>query len=475
VSESVNSDTPVDGRSHLGILLAIFAAAVVVRAIPIGGDFWLDEIWSYYFSLDIGSAVEVFTRNHHSNNHHLNSLIFHWIGDRPNWAVYRIPALVAGSGSVAVAAALGNRRGRLEAIFAAALTGGSFTLIHFSSEARGYSLAVFFALSATWFLERYLDRPNTRSAVAFGVCASLGILSQLIFLFYYAGAFAQSGWRLLRRRPGIFSFAGLHALPLFCFAALYWSNLRYLHVGRGDPVDAAALVARTVGFGFGLPVARELAIPYAVFALGVLVAGLRLLRREGDDSSILMLLAIAVAPFGVLGVLRPEVIAVRYFVIGTALLLLLGARLLAELYRAGGGRRFACLVAVGIFTIGNSVHTLRFFEHGRGDFSGAVKYMAEHTDGDLIRVGSDHDFRNGLVLRYYARVLPADKKLVYQRADARPRGGPEWMITHRAEHDGAPPRWLRDGAGNSYRFEREFEHAAISGFSWSLYRNSGGK
>jgi uncharacterized membrane protein len=472
MSETRGPESRRDARPDRWILLGIFAVALLARAIPISGDFWLDEIWTYYFSLDLGGAAEVFTRNHHSNNHHLNSLFFHWFGDRSNWAIYRIPALLAGIGSVVIAAMLGSRNGRLEAVFAALLTGGSFSLIHFSSEARGYAFAVFFALTATLFLDRFLARPSLRSAIAFGTCVGLGILSQLIFLFYYAGAVAQSGWRLLRSRSGCLEFAGLHLLPLACFAMLYWTNLRYLHVGRGNPVETGDLIAQTIGYGFGLPVLRELSVLYLAFASLLLAAGVRMLRREDDDSWILMLLAIAVAPIGVLSILRPEVIELRYFVISLALLLILAARLLAVLYRAGGLRRTACLTLLGAFLVGNTFHTLRFFEYGRGDYRGALSYMAEHTSADRIRVGSDHDFRNGIVLRFYQRLLPDGKRLIYHREGSHPQGGPDWMITHRADSRTRPPDRLADAAGNSYRYEREFEHASISGFTWTLYRNA---
>ena len=35
-------------RSDVWIFAGIFAAAAAVRAIPIGNDFWLDEIWTYF-------------------------------------------------------------------------------------------------------------------------------------------------------------------------------------------------------------------------------------------------------------------------------------------------------------------------------------------------------------------------------------------------------------------------------------------
>ena len=34
-----------------------------------------------------------------------------------------------------------------------------------------------------------------------------------------------------------------------------------------------------------------------------------------------------------------------------------------------------------------------------------------------------------------------------------------------------PAREVRDGAGNAYRLAAEFDHGAISGFYWALYRN----
>src|SRR5262249_29206558 len=125
---------------------AITVAACVVlgaglRALSCTNDFWLDEIWTYWDALRLRSPVEVFTAIHHSNNHHLTTLLFYWLGDQRAWAVYRLPSLAAGTAAIALGAALGARRGRLEAVLAAALLAASFPLVHFSSEARGYSLA----------------------------------------------------------------------------------------------------------------------------------------------------------------------------------------------------------------------------------------------------------------------------------------------------------------------------------------------
>ena len=73
-----------------GLVAAAVALGAVLRAIPCWNDFWLDEIWTYFSARSLTSPLAVFSSIHHSNNHHLNTLIFYWIGDTPHWAAYRI-------------------------------------------------------------------------------------------------------------------------------------------------------------------------------------------------------------------------------------------------------------------------------------------------------------------------------------------------------------------------------------------------
>ena len=94
--------------------------------------------------------------------------------------------------------------------------------------------------------------------------------------------------------------------------------------------------------------------------------------------------------------------------------------------------------------------------------------MASRTPGPRIEIGSDHDFRTGLVLRYYARELPPGQQLAYVPAARWPRGGPEWLVLHAAQRPAAPPASVNAGGG-AYRLVAEYDHAAISGFYWSVY------
>jgi hypothetical protein len=175
----------------------------------------------------------------------------------------------------------------------------------------------------------------------------------------------------------------------------------------------------------------------------------------------------------VIATLRPDVLAMRYFLIGSVFTLLLAAFVLAQALRAGGASRAVALAALAVFLAGNGLHTMRFLEHGRGGFLAALHTMAERTQGERIVVGSDHDFRTGTVLRFYAPHLPASQTLDYRPRGRWPRGGPEWLILHRKERPTEPRERLVLGSGERFRLVAEFDHAAISGFYWALYRNLG--
>jgi hypothetical protein len=460
----------------LWVCALVVAIGGALRVASATGDFWLDEAWTWFSVGRIDSALDVFTGIHHSNNNHLNSLWLYTVrrfGEPVQPIVYRIPSLVAGTASIALAALLGARRGRLEAVLAAILTAACFALLHFSSEARGYAPAVFFTLAAYAALLRDLERPRMATALTFGACVVGSFLSHLVALYFWAGAVALSAWRLGRREPPLSALLGLvrlHALPLACFALLYWLDLRVLNLGLGDPTPIAWLVGRVVGFTLGLPPLPALAIPYALLAAGIVVGGLVLRARARDDTWILFAVTIALAPAGVLLARRPEIVAVRYFLVCIAFSLLLVADLLARGLRAGGAWRVASLAALLVFLVGNAVHTAAFLEHGRGSYRAALLAMAAQSPGRLVRVGSDHD-RSRVVLQFYARDLPEDRELAYYPQGQWPRGGPDWYIEdHRARPE-VLARSVRDAEGNRYTLAGEYEHAAISGLFWAVYRN----
>jgi hypothetical protein len=460
-------------RSAFWLCALAVAAGAALRAPGMASDFWLDEVWTWWKSQRLAGPLGVFTALHDSNNHHLNTLWVYALGQgAPVW-LYRLPAWLAGTASVALGARLAWRRGRLEAVLAAWLLAGSFALVHFSSEARGYAPVVACALAAQWALESTLARPRVRSALLFGLAVVAGLLFQLFAIFYWAGAFVQSAWRWRRMplRVRVAHLLALHALPLLALAALYAVDLHAMQIGSGDPTDLARLCAEIVGDGFGLPVLPALALPYAGLALALVGGGLALRARDGDDAWLGFAVTILIAPVAVFAALRPEVIAVRYFLIGIAFALLLCADLAAAGLRAGGARRALAAALLLAFALGNARLILDFARLGRGGFGAAVAAMAAGTEAPQIVVGSDHDFRNRLVLEFYARRLAPEKPLVYLPHARWPQEGPEWLVRHAARRTSAPaPRMRVDG--HAYALFAEYDHAAISGFYWTLYRRA---
>ena len=473
---SVPSGLPAvpSGPMALALCAAFIASGALLRLIPCFNNFWLDEIWSYFAARELKSPLEVLTTIHHSNNNHLYTLLMYLLGDRTHWAVYRIPSFLAGLGATALAAALAWRRDRLEAVWAALLTSFCFALINFSSEARGYSLAVFFALAAFGLLSRDLEAPRPRTALAFGLLVVLGFLSHLTYMFFYAGAVMWSVLEIRPREAGGRSRAlhllRLHLFPILCFLALYWIDLRKMQIGSGDHLPLPHLISLTLGYGLGFPALDALAIPYALLAAAVLVLALRPLWTERGPWS-LYLITVVLAPVIVFTLAHPVVIAVRYFVIGIAFYLLLLARLLARLCREGVRRRALALAAGALFLIGNLAHTSAFLREGRGGYLKALRFMADHTQGSQIMTGFDNDFRSGIVARFYLRYLPPGKEIQYYSIGHWPAQGPEWVIVHRVERPPQRQTQMTDGAGNPYALVAEYDYAGASGFYWAVYHN----
>ena len=101
------SAPPPEGRSGqlppiIGTLVVVIAItlAVVLRFWASLDNFWLDEIWSWMMARQLKSPLEVVTRLHHDNNHHLNTLVLYAFGPNAPLYLYRLPAVLAGSGAV---------------------------------------------------------------------------------------------------------------------------------------------------------------------------------------------------------------------------------------------------------------------------------------------------------------------------------------------------------------------------------------
>ena len=362
--------------ASIGGFIVILAVAAIIRTFAALNDLWLDEIWSLRVVGEISSPLDVFTKIHFDNNHYLNSLWLYLCGFRGNWPGYRIPSILAGVGTVILAGLIGRRRNVPAAFFAMLLTAFSYVQILYSSEARGYSAAVFFSLLSYYLLETYLEKRRWHSAVLLSISSVLGFTSHLIFLNFFCAALLWSGYRLAKSGIGVkgavTAMLACYAAPTMFMAALYWVDIRHMVVGGGTPTSLPGIYASSLAWTLGAPWGTFMAIP-------LFGAGLWILRREEPDSLIPFIAVILVLPI-LLAIVHNTDVYVRYFIIGMAFLLILLSFFLAFLYRWGLQGRIICFLLLIFYFAANGWYTMSLLKDGRGNYAEAIRFLAENSN-----------------------------------------------------------------------------------------------
>ena len=449
---------------------AVVLAGAVLRILGAGGDLWLDEVWSVELARVAGLAGAVFTQLHHDNNHHLNTLWLLALGYDAETLPLRMLSVAAGTATVAVAA-LGGARDRILSLAWAFLLSFSYVAIHYGSEARGYGLALLFAVVAYVSMDRFLLTGRLAWAVAFAASAVLGLLSHLTFLYAQLAFLAWGAavsWRD-RAKPGLL--AGLLVAlmpPALCFAALWAVDLRFLVVGRGPEYQLWSVLRELVRTTFGIPRGplEWLALPVLVLPAAELVR----LVRSHDLRWVYFLVVILAGPAAVLLVSRPEYLAPRYFLVAVPFLLWLTAAGAVRIARTGrAGFSLAAVLAV-LFLAGNGTYVARLLRDGRGQYREAIAFIVRSEPGPVATVGSDHDFRNATVIGRLLPGLPGAARFRYVQAGEWSDTSPSWVLVHHFAEDPLPDPVILGPTGRRYDLVRVFPYAGLSGWDWYVYR-----
>ena len=460
---------------HWAALVVLTAVGGVLRWRGCLNDFWLDEVWSWMMARRMGSWWEVFTL-HHDNNHYLNTLSLYWLGDRPDWAIYRLPSLVAGTLSIPVAWWAAARWGQRVALAAAGLVATSYLLVHYSSEARGYALATFFALLAWRGLDDAVSTGSVGRGVLFAIAASLALLSHLSAVHLLTAALAFSAFELRRRRgswrsavPGV---VALNLWPWGLLAVLWLVDLRFLEIGGGPRNSPLSVVESALSLLLGGAEVGGLATLGAVLATLLLVTAIGLLVRRRDGSWIFFAVAVVLSPAALLTLARGQLVFVRYFLLSSVFALLL----LAVLVGCARHRLAAVpLIAVGLYAAANLTHVGSLLEHGRGSYRAAFASAQRRSLQPVVTVGSDLDFQTEMLLDFYRPSLPTSPPLVTVHYGERPatEGGPEWVLLYVEGPRLQPAAQISDPRGNRYGFVELFPSSGLSGWTWALYHRVG--
>jgi hypothetical protein len=471
------------------LVLLVVAFAAILRLACVNAEFWLDEIWSWELAHAAPSLPGVLTIRH-DNSHALNSL---WLRLWPATApliFLRLPALVAGLGAVVVAAVVARRRGVAASLFAALLIAGCSWVVFASAEARGYSLAVFFAFAALEALWRYLDRPSRSSLAAFWVLSALGFLSHLTFVHAYIGFVVWSMRRFARERPDsrgqVRAMLVLHGPVAAFFAAYYLLAVRGMEIGGGPETPTSDVLRRLISLGLGGPAGDWGWVVVAV-AVGVLVMGLSLMGRSepeaqardsrtlacasgserGNNGDVWTFFAAAVVASPALFLIRPQVLFERYFLIPFVFFLLLVAFVMGDLWRRRALRPVVLALLVG-YLAGNAWQVKAFAGSGRGEFGEALAWIAEQDDGDPLLIAGDHDFRVRLCVEFYARRLSL-ARVRYVESDRWKEA--TWLLVHAPDGERLPMEF-ETRTIFPIRPAKDFRSRGRMSWGWSVFRVS---
>ncbi len=346
------------------------------------------------------------------------------------------------------------------------LTGSSYVLILYSSEARGYSAGVFFSFLSFYLLDRYLEMREWPFAMLFSLSAVLGFLSQMVFLSFYLAALVWSGYRLLKSRAGskqfVMAAVSCHAVPILFFAMLYLLDIRHI-VMEGVPASLLSVYVAALAWALGTPLSQLAILATCAAAVVILLVGLRTLWRERPDLSVLFAGVIVVFPLLLAVVSKSSVFYVRYFIVAIAFLLLLFSFILADLYQRSPLGKAICVLMLLSYFAANGWHVATLFKYGRGHPCEVIRFMREHSNQWPEKIGSDHDLRIGAVLQFYDQSAVGQAQ--YYTRGSWPRQGLEWIIRQNESFQTPvpPASQFKDDAGNEYEFREGVSDRAAVG------------
>jgi hypothetical protein len=457
------------------LLLALVVLAALLRLGGLRAELWFDEIWSWEFACEAASPWQVFAgaHQHHDNNHKLNTLFLRLCPAGVEWCWYRLHSFAAGLATVAAAALVARRRGRTEAVFASLLFAVNYWLVLCSTEARGYALAVCFALLALYALQEHLAHGGRRILVLFWLSVMLGFAAHLTFLHCYLALGLWSVYHGARGqvppRAELRQLLAIHLIPCLFVAGLYVVDIRHMQLGGAPPTPVFVVLGRLLSLGLGISPSALGTVTAVVIAVLVLVYGLRLLAR--DEQHVWVFFAAVILGSPALFLLaKPAYLFERYFLISFVFFLLLLSYVLGALWcRSRFGAVLAVVLTLG-FSGGGIAHIAAFERGGRGHFLDALAYIERRSPPGEVSICGDYDFRVRKFYRFYAPYLDAGERLIYCEQEMLPAHGASWLLVHCLDGRHPPPR-ISDADDNAYEQAQDFPAATFGGWSWYVYRN----
>ncbi len=453
-------------ENRLWLLVLVLAAlGCFLRYIATLNNLWLDELISLHLAFTVRSAGQVFTAIHSDNNHYLNTLYLYLIGPQKFWPTYRYFSVACGVLTIPAGYWAAKIRSSSVAFIYAVILAFSYPLIHFSSEARGYSAAVLAGVVGYGALARWIQSSGSdriRWTVCYAAASIVGLLAHLTFLPILFGFAIWTFLATLRSKPRPFGSWFLLHLPVsILFVILFWVDLHHITgLGGGSELRGWRFLSRLLALSAGWPVHNF----WSVWLIGVpllFVAAATIFRlyKRGDQSWILFLLTVIFPPAFMQ--LSLAMISVRYFLVFLPFWLLLFAISMEYWPRS------LQFLVVGLFIAGNLLLYSQFLPVGRGQYVAALQFLDKNTHSPVITINSDQDFRAGIELDFYQRLFPPGRIRFIPNGEHTSEPA-EWAIFH---SDGISPPWPDNfiWGRNTATKAVYFGCSELSGQAWTIY------
>lgn len=458
-------------------LMVVLVLGALIRLRVLGGDFWIDEVWSWELARVAKSVWDIFFDLQHDSNHFLTTLIFYWIDPgAPEW-VFRLPSVLAGIASIALAARCGYFYSRTTAVLFSFLVAFAFAFIQYSVEARGYATMLLSALICFCGLIQFIDSNHWSGAwsssksfwaLVYFVFATLGFLSHLSFLYAFIGFSTWIVFFYLFRKEGqsLLSVLALTLPTSGTLAVLYFTNIRWLKVGGSPPSEFVTSFSQMIANAFGIYSIWAGWIVLFVASMGAILMNVSWKRAEWA-----LFAGLLFGPFALWAVSPSTPPYPRHF-ISVILFSFLAFSIWAAkpLEKTRSASRFVLLFSLFAWAIAQQVMTLDFWQYRRGNYSEAVRYVLGSKPNGVSTISSDHDFRNRALLRFYAVRLGGLERLSYLPNLMTNDMTPEWYIEHSFDPNPSPQLYIRNPKGEPFDFVGLYRYSGFSGWTWILYK-----
>jgi len=204
-------------RVAMLILGGLMLAGLALRLAKLWDGVYADELSTLYIvrGRSLGDALDIVSSDAEVSPplSFIASWAFAKLGSAPE--LIRLPSLLAGMASVPLTYLVGTRAvGRTAGLAAAAIVALSPFMVYFSTEARGYALAIVFLLASTLALLQAIRSPARGWWIAYAAFSALAMYSHYTAAFPLAAQLLWVLWAAPRTRAAAL-LANLLALILY--------------------------------------------------------------------------------------------------------------------------------------------------------------------------------------------------------------------------------------------------------------------